>query len=377
MKKAVITSLKIGLSVAIIAWLVYKARTTVGPDGTNVFDQLRSRPKDWGLLALAWVCCAMAVLLTMIRWWYLVRALDIPFRFRDALRIGFLGYLFNLAPLGIVGGDLLKAWMIATEHREHRAKAVASVVIDRMIGLYLLFIVATIAIVSTRFWLLNDQNGYILTICRMTFVLTILGAVFILALLIPGLTEGRLSKALGRLPRIGHTVESLIDAVRMYRRKPGVLLGASLMSIGVHSFFATGVYLIARGLFGDVLSLAQHFVVMPLSAVTGVLPLPLGPFEFVLEFFYTQVPTMGFIVPTGQGLVVALGYRLICILIAAIGYGYYLSSRREVARVLREAELQQQSEPPLLVQSAPADSPQADPEYDDGPRLGKVAGTPA
>jgi len=278
--------------------------------------------------------------------------------------------------LPVVGGDLFKiaaggpsfGHLTLTRFMAMHVSLFAA----GMIGLYLLFIVATIAIVATRFWLLDDPNGYILTICRTTFVLTVLGAVFILALLIPGLTEGRLSKALGRLPRIGHTVESVIDAVRMYRRKPGVLFGASLMSVGVHSFFAAGVYLIARGLFGNVLSLGQHFVVMPLSAVTGVLPLPLGPFELVLEFFYTQVPTAGFIVPTGQGLVVALGYRLICILIAAIGYGYYLSSRREITRAMREAELQQQSDSPLLAQAAPADS-----QYADHPRLDKVAGTPA
>ena len=52
------------------------------------------------------------MLLTFIRWYYLVRALDLPFTLREALRLGFLGYLFNLMPMGIVGGDLLKAVML-------------------------------------------------------------------------------------------------------------------------------------------------------------------------------------------------------------------------------------------------------------------------
>ena len=60
----------------------------------------------------------------------------------DAMRIGFIGYLFNLAPMGIVGGDLLKAWMLAREKPGNRAKALASVVVDRIIGLYVLFLVA-------------------------------------------------------------------------------------------------------------------------------------------------------------------------------------------------------------------------------------------
>ena len=110
------------------------------------------------------------------------------------------------------------------------------------------------------------------------------------------------------------------------------------MSVAVHSLFATGVFLIAAGLFGDVLSLGTHFVVCPLRATTGAVPLPMGPFEFVLEFLYTNVSQPGVVIAAGQGLIVALGYRLICVLIAALGIGYYLSSRRELAEVMRQAK---------------------------------------
>jgi hypothetical protein len=340
-KKLLLTLLKIGISAAIIAYLVWDAtRTTEG--GQNVFQQLRDQPKRWYLLAAAWVFCAAAVMLTLIRWWYLVLAVEVPLRLRDALRIGFLGYLFNLAPLGIVGGDLLKAWMLAWEYPRAKARAVASVVVDRVIGLYLLFVVASAAILLTGFWKLDDPQGHIRDICIVTFALTIAGAVFVAVMLIPGVTDGRGTRALTRLPRVGHTIASLLEAVRMYRRKPGVLVVSSLMSVGVHCLFATGVYLVARGLFGEVLSLAAHFVVNPLAASTGVLPLVAGPFEFVLNLLYTLVSEPGVHIQPGQGFVVALGYRLITILIAMVGACYYLGSRREVAKVLREAEEEEQ-----------------------------------
>ena len=117
-----------------------------------MFANLVDQPKRWDMLAAAWACCTVAVLLTFVRWWYLVRALDVPCRFRDAIRISFWGYLFNLAPLGIVGGDLVKAVMLDHEHPRHRAKAVASVLVDRVIGLYVLFVVASAAILLTGFW---------------------------------------------------------------------------------------------------------------------------------------------------------------------------------------------------------------------------------
>ena len=139
-KKLLITLLKVAISAAIIGYLVYDA--TRGKGHGNVFANLVNQPKHWDMLAAAWASCTVAMLLTFVRWWYLVRALDVPCRFADAMRISFWGYLFNLAPLGIVGGDLVKAVMLDHEHPRHRAKAVASVLVDRVIGLYVLFVVA-------------------------------------------------------------------------------------------------------------------------------------------------------------------------------------------------------------------------------------------
>jgi hypothetical protein len=262
----------------------------------------------------------------------------LPLSLRGSLRIGFLGYLFNLAPMGIVGGDLLKAVMLAREHRSARMKAFATVVVDRLIGLYMVFVVAAAAILLTGFWRLEVRE--IQYVCRFTFIVTAGGGVALGMLLTPGFTDGRGTRALARLPKVGHGIESLIEAMRMYRRKPLVLFNSAMMSVGVHCLFVLGVYFIARGLPGDVLSLGAHFVINPLSAATGAIPLPLGPFEAVLEFLYTHVPEPGIEIPKGQGLVVALTYRLICVLIAMIGLGYYLAGRREVAAVMHETEQQ-------------------------------------
>jgi uncharacterized protein (TIRG00374 family) len=339
MKKFLVTLLKLGISFGLIAYLIWNA--THGADKVNVFTNLRDEPKNWWMLACAWSVSAAAVVLTFIRWWYLVRALGIPCRFADAIRISFWGYLFNLAPLGIVGGDLVKAVMLAHEHRQYRAKAVASVLFDRIIGLYLLFIVATAAILFTGLWRINEAK--IVWICYATFIITGAGAVGIALLYVPGVLDGPLSRALGRLPRVGRLITSLIDAVGLYRYKPRVLIVSSLMCIGVQCLFAVGIYLIARGLPGDVLSLGVHFVLWPLSAAVGVLPLPFGPTEGVLDYLYMNVHQAGVSIPQGQGLVVALCYRLITVLIAALGVGYYFRNRREVSEAIHEDE--QDSQP--------------------------------
>ena len=335
MKKLLVTLLKVGLSLGILALLVWDAQKD--PKGLN---RLRNDPKNWWLLAGAFAVCTAAVTLTLIRWWYLVRALDVPLRFRSALRIGFLGYLFNLAPMGIVGGDLLKGWMLDRQHRGSPAKAFASVVADRTIGLYVLFVVVSVAMLLCGYWSHPDLE--LRSVCRLTLLVTAVSTLCIAAVLTPGLTNGRGTGALGRLPYVGTPLKSFIEALRMYRQQPRVLIAAVVMTVGVHSLFTTGIFLIALGLPGRYVSLGEHFVVAPLSAAASIIPLPAGPQEGAIQWLYGQI--LG--APAkAKGLVMGLTYRLITVLIAAVGVCYYLGSRREVAEVIHKAEHQQPADP--------------------------------
>ena len=147
LKTLLITSAKIAASVGIIGYLFYKLVGT--PKGWAAFVMMCQQPKGWTWLVAGFMLSLAAVVITVVRWWYLVRALGIDFSLPASLRIGFLGYFFNFAPTGIAGGDLLKAWMLAREHPGNRAKALASVVVDRIVGLYVLFLVASAGIFLT------------------------------------------------------------------------------------------------------------------------------------------------------------------------------------------------------------------------------------
>jgi uncharacterized protein (TIRG00374 family) len=335
-KRFLVTLSKILVPIAIITYLVYEAQKG------DAFTDLRDQPKHWGMLALAWMFCTAAVLTTIVRWHFLVRALEIPTRLRNTLRIGFLGYMFNLAPLGILGGDAIKVVMLAREHQHTQAKSIASVVVDRLIGLYTLFIVASAAILVTGFWKIETPSAtdhlMITQICWITFAVTVIGAIGLLLLMVPTVLDGKLVRSAEQLSRAGRPIKSLTDAARMYRDRPMVLLLAIGMSVFVHSFFAVGIYFIARGLPGDVHSLPMHFILSPLSSATGVIPFCVGPFEYVLNWLYRIVPLAGATIPPGRGFVVALGYRLITILIAAIGACYYIGARQEVVEALRDSE---------------------------------------
>ena len=330
-KKVLLLALKIGLPIAILVYLFWDASEN------HAFEDLRRHSKNWPLLGLALASCTIAVVLTLVRWYYLVRALDIPFTLREAFRFGFLGYLFNLAPMGIVGGDLLKAYMLARHHPSEKTAAVATVFVDRIIGLYTLFVVASAAILMTGF--AGSNNEWIRWICKVTHGITIAGTVAMIALLMPDLSKGGSTRLLAKTPLIGGPLEKIALAVAMYRRRWPVILASSLMSVAVHSFFTVGIFLICSALYESVPALAMHFVISPLSAATGVIPLPAGPLEGGLNWLYSQVPSAsGAAILSGQGLVIALTYRIITVVIAAIGFGYYLTSRDEVVEILHEVD---------------------------------------
>jgi len=343
LKKRAVQVLKLIVPLAILVWLVsdivYQQPETAGQ--ATAYEQIRDSSKNWGMLASALGFALAAVSVTFYRWYLLVRALELPFRVRDAFRLGFLGFLLNFVSIGSVGGDLFKAIFIAREQTRRRAEAVATVVVDRMIGLYALLVVTSIAIVV---WFAvdgPDPSPEVKTICHVTFVLTALGGLGIVAVLIPGLTSGRISDFLSSLPKIGPALKRVITGIRMYRRKPGVLAVISVMSLGVHCLFAMSVYLICAGLFGkeQTPSAAAHLIISPLSMVMAALPISpagLGVLEAIMAFLYQEVSQEQ--VSRQQGAVVALGFRLITIIVAAIGMVYYWTSRKEVVEILHEVE---------------------------------------
>lgn len=340
------TWLKIAVSLGIVVFLLYRAEAK-DPD---TFRRLWTQPKQWDYLGLATAACWTATFLTFVRWHYLVRALDLPLRFREAMRISFLGYLFNLAPMGIVGGDLLKAFLLARQQPGRRAQAAATVVVDRVVGLYILFVVAAVAILAVGFH--QSEQPQLRLACQLTLWITLASTAAMAMLFIPGLTQGRLSELLARTPRIGPVLDSLLEAVRLYRRQWMVLLNSCLMSVAVHSFFTLGVFWIACALYEQVLPLQSHFVVMPISASMGVIPLPLGPFEAVLEFLYERTPGPdGIRMAAGQGLMVALAYRVITVLFAACGVFTYVGSRTEVAEAMHQAEMAEAGDNPAPEQT--------------------------
>jgi glycosyltransferase 2 family protein len=348
LKKFVPTIAKIGISVALLGYVGWQAsRATRIDEATGnkiyILPELLAGPKDWTMLALALLAVFFAVLVTILRWHMLLRTLGLQFTTKESIRAGFMGYLFNLLPLGLAGADAVKAGFLIHRNPSRKTEAIATVIIDRIIGLYALLVMAGLATLMLDFETLSfrspEDKARTIVLCRVAQYLGLGSTIAFGLMLIPGATKLPIWDRLEHVVGIGPVLKKLVDAMRTYRQSSPRILLAVAMSFAVHTFYVAMVYFVGRGILdaeGNVHQpdLATHFVFTPISMVAGALPI--GAFEATLNGMYYVFSPPG--VPAIQGFLIALTYRLLQVSVATIGVFYYLAGRQEVQQLLDEAE---------------------------------------
>lgn len=318
------------LPLGILAWLIWDLRARHPDQLADLF----SRPKDWRYLAAAAVTLLLAISLSFVRWYLLVAALGIPFRLRDAFRLGFLGYLFNFVSLGGVGGDLFKAYFVAREQKGRRTEAVATVVLDRIVGLYALVLLTALVLCDPATHTAPSVRFLGYTV-HLAVAASAIGLLFVF---LPESVGRQIGPRLARLPVIGLTMERVVAALQLYRHRKTTLAAILAVSLTVHGLIAGSTYLTAKGIFDRCPSMREHLVITPLANIANGLPLSpggLGTLELAMDSLYDHVPVDGS--GAGKGFIVAVGYRLEMMLVAAVGVICYWNARRTVQEVLDES----------------------------------------
>ncbi len=313
-----ITVAKILFLVAIIAWI---ARTFPKDD----WDALVQQDKNWWLLAQAFLIILAAHLVSFWRWQILVRALEVPFSILEAIRLGFLGTMLTLVSVGSVGGDVFKAIAAARKAESKRTEVVASVLVDRAVGLLGLLLVAGISLCfgshlsSQMLWIRAGALSFSLT-----------GVLVLMAVVFAG--HKLPIRWINRLPLVGHTLHRVAHACTIFQGRPRLVIELILTSMVVHSFFTIGCYFISRGLYVETPSLGIHFMTIPPAMAAATLPLTpggVGVQEVAISRLFSEFPA----IPAGfSGLIVAGMFRVMLIGVALIGGFYYLTSREETRK---------------------------------------------
>ena len=335
MKKHLITGLKIALSATLLGYIGWRAANDPS------FRDLAAAPKNWPVLLSAVPVCLVAVLCTILRWRLLVRTLGLDFTLREAIRAGFLGYAFNLVPVGLVAGDSVKAVMLIHKNPRRKTEAVTTVLVDRVLGLYALLILAAVATLllpaEQLATLAPADQANILRLCWAVRTIFLCASAGLVVMLLPGVTQSRLWDRLEHAPVVGGVLHKLVAAMRAYRQRIDRVLLAIGISLGIHLLYVSSFVLMTMSVgiaTADQPAAASIFVIVPPSMIARALPI--GVYEVTITLLYRAISPPG--APPNMGLLIALADRLIQVTLASIGVGIWLTSRGEVRQLLHEAE---------------------------------------
>ncbi len=329
-KSFVLGFLKTAVGLGLLAYVV--AANWEPVNGGQGIKQLLQQTPDFATLAAIALLTGVTVSCQIVRWYLLVRALGLPFSLRNAFRLGMVGYFYNTMLPGSIGGDFLKAYFMYREHPERRAAAVATVVVDRMLGLFGLLLFA--ALFGGTFWLLGDPrvvgNDYLEKIVAVSAALVVAAVVgWIVLGFVPSARSARMEDWLRRLKLVGPTIADLWGAAAMYRQRPKLLY----LTIPITAFAQTImiVYLhLAVRVFpaNSVGTFAEHCVIGPIGYIAqAFFPAPggVGGAEAIFGYLYTLIGR-----PEQAAVIGRLTMRLAEIGLGVLGYVVYLSMKAEL-----------------------------------------------
>ncbi|TWU40841.1 lysylphosphatidylglycerol synthase transmembrane domain-containing protein [Novipirellula artificiosorum] len=324
------TAIKFAIPAAIILWLAFFHIN---------WALLSAQPKNYGLLAAALLVALAAVSLSFARWCILVRCQGISLSMVEAFRISSICFLFNFVSAGSVGGDLFKAIFLAKRRPGKRIEAVASVFVDRGVGLYgLLLLVALALLVADPSGSSDENRDRLDQIKLATGILVSIGTVVLAVLVFGGKTVDQLVQLASRLRWIGPWVAKVGAPLRMFHRHPIAFFVAVAMSLGVHSLLVISMYLIARSLYVHPPTLLEHFVIVPigmLAAAVPITPAGLGVYEVVIEWLYRTIPATK---TAASGSLIALIFEIVKVTMAIVGTVFYWTANQEERESLEELE---------------------------------------
>ena len=243
----------------------------------------------------------MTFLITGIRWHCLIQALGIRISFVRAFILNMVGAFYNTFMPGSTGGDLLKAYY-ASKFTTLRTHAVMSVIVDRVIGLIALIILGG---VMAGYQHEIPQCRQIAIICALIILTVIVALTIFYNSTLRRITG--LDFIIKRLP-MQQQVQTAIEAIELYRRRPWLVLGAVVMTFPVHITVILSAMLVGIA-FNLPLPLMYYWAAVPVIVLVGSIPIsPQG--AGVMEFSALQL-TKAQGASAGEAFALTMAIRLI------------------------------------------------------------------
>jgi uncharacterized protein (TIRG00374 family) len=313
--RTVRNGLKIALAVILLLIVFRKV------DWQDVSSRLRGI--NWLLLlaalALQWVVVAIGNHRLKI----LLKALDIHLTYWRTFKYTCIGYFFNLAFPGGMGGDVVKAFYVARE-TQNKAAAVTAILLDRLLGLLAVVMIATVALIGT----IKSSPVFrpLLPVVLVVLTLAFVGGAILL-------TKNHWQRyAWWRVVEryIPKFVLGMINAMHTYRSHKRIAALAMLESLVLQLLMCVFAWFCGEALHFEAISWYTYFVMFPV--LTLVLTLPVTPGGLGLTEYFANVWFEKAGEPSGAGLAFMLLLRMNMLIMALPGFIYWILPGTHISR---------------------------------------------
>jgi uncharacterized protein (TIRG00374 family) len=302
LKKSLLLVLRIVISLGLIGWILYKV------DRRELAETLKSI-NLWYLL-LSFSAYFVVNLFCAWRWQVLLAARGIRAGFWRLFRYFLNGLFFgNFLPT-TVGGDLARAYLVVDDCSK-KSEALASVLVDRFIGLFGVIITGIIGLI------LVAKTGQELFLLK-AMVIGIVAAILFVVLFL-NKTLVKKFRWILKLPLIEKVEHHLVDfyhSLYVYRTHKNEVLWAFTQSLLVQLFVVFTAYYIAVSLDISV-SIIPFFLYMPVIAAVSMIPLSINGWGLQEGAFIVFFGRAG--LNHSQALSLGFVYHLVAVGISLLG----------------------------------------------------------
>lgn len=219
-----------------------------------------------GLLLATLLVYAPVNVLLGLRWALLLAASDVTLRLKTVLRLTWIGLFFSNIIPGGVGGDVIKLIELG-RHSNKQSEALGTMIADRAIGLIVL-----VGLGLAASFALGVHGDFILSAAGLCTVGLLLALLYTSRWLrqhidIPGILQ--------RLP-LGVQLARLDAALMLLRRRPLMLIGATLLAILSQLLAIVVALLVAKSLTIDEATLLEMLQIVPIAFAANAIPLSPG-----------------------------------------------------------------------------------------------------
>lgn len=267
-KEYILLALKITLAIALVTWLVKSDKLDF-----RQLTVLRDHPFLLLFYIVSWTIAS--AILGCWRWLLLLRGLGYQLKFTEALRLHFVGFFFNSAMPGAVGGDLIKVAYIVKENRSHgKLNAMMSVLLDRVIGLLGLFSIGSIVIVFAGPSLLNHAGFS--SLASIILLSTLAGLIVLSSAFIRlDLDKDPIARMLGKFSFLS-PLHKLYSSFRSYQHSKAYLFGAFFLSVVIQLILFIYFYFLAYFMVSPDVRALDLAVIFPIGIASTAIPLAPG-----------------------------------------------------------------------------------------------------